>query len=773
MNLSPPRKIASIVLYVLFIYVPFLYVPLITLGSYPAAAQSSKKPEAQTDKENKNQAVLRVETELVQIDVVVADKKGSLIRDLRREDFELFEDGKRQQVTHFAAGTSVKPATWLRPERRTMPSDANAAPTPAEIRAGRYIVVAIDDFHLEPENLLIAKRVLHRFINEQMVAGDQVAFITTSGNIGLYQQFTADRAILERAVDRLSVQTRNVTNSFDVPRISDFQAELIDRGDRQALELAALEILRLEAPSVPAQRGGGGRGASMGGSSAQERAEEQARSKARMIVAQNAHYTRSTLDTLDSVIRSLRQLTGRKMLVLLSDGFFLGGNSSSQISEIQRIIDAATRSGVVIYSIDARGLIATPPGGDASTPSGFATELPGARASIEQRAIEAKRDGMNALAQDTGGFLVVNNNDLNLGFQRVLDDNEVYYVLAYEPPESRRDGRFHRIEVRIADRPELKVRTRKGYLSSTKKSEKSEKVEEKAEKPSQKQKEKADQQARAVKAAQIRSGLVSLFPLRDIPLEMSVDFIDIAGRGPVAMINAHIDASALELLQANGLHNGALDLTGAIFDERGKVAESFSERLTINLKPSSLDAVVKQGFSYLKYVSLKPGFYQTRVALREEGTARLGSAACWIEIPDLTKKQLALSSIFISAAEDERSPQNGTDGKTYQPRPTAAKRRFKRGGKADFLVFVYNAKADKKGSPDVVIQSQVYSGSKLVYASPLAKVTPASDGDLQRLPYAARVSLDGFEAGDYELRLLAIDRLTKATTNKRMNFIVD
>ncbi len=760
MNLSPPRKLAIIGFYALFIVFSF----------YPAVAQSSTQPQEQNDKEKKNQAVLRVETELVQIDVVVADKKGSLIRDLRREDFELFEDGKRQPITHFAAGTSVKPATWLRPERRPIAGDASAAQTSTEVRAERYIVIAVDDFHLAPENLLIAKRVLHRFINDQMVAGDQVAFITTSGNIGLFQQFTTDRTILERAVDRLSVQTRTVTNSFDVPRITDYQAELIDRGDRQALELAALEILRLESPSVPAQRGGGGRGGSMGSGSAQERAEEQARSKARLIVAQNAHYTRSTLDTLDSVIRSLRQLTGRKMLVLLSDGFFLGGNNSSQVYDIQRIIDAATRSGVVIYSIDARGLIAAPPGGDASAPATFATELPGARVGIEQRAIEAKRDGMNALAQDTGGFLVINNNDLNLGLQRVLDDNEVYYVLAYEPPESRRDGRFHRIEVRIADRPELKVRTRKGYLAST---EKSEKVEKKAEKLSEKQKEKAEQQAKAAKAAQIRSGLVSLFPLRDIPLEMSVDFIDIADRGPVAMITAHIDASALELLQANGLHNGALDLTGAIFDERGKIAQSFSERLSINLKPSSLDAVVKQGFNYLKYVSLKPGFYQTRVALREEGTARLGSAACWVEIPDLTKKQLALSSIFISAAEDDGSSQNGDDGKTYQPRPTAAIRRYKRGGKADFLVFVYNAKADKKGSPDVVIQSQVYSGSKLVYASPLAKVTPASDGDLQRLPYAARVSLGGFDAGNYELRLLAIDRLTRATAHRRVNFVVE
>jgi VWFA-related protein len=750
MILSPP---ISLVILMLFL----------ALAHYQSASQTS---------EQKNQPAIRLETELVQIDVVVTDEKGKLVRELRREDFELFEDGKRQQITHFAAGTSIKPATWLKAERK--PNDPNAGgnkigSTATEVRAGRYLVIAVDDFHLEAGNLLQAKRVLHRFIEEQMVAGDQIAFITTSGNIGLYQQFTTDRTILERAIDRLSVQTRTVTSSLDVPRITDYQAELIDRGDREALELA-VELLQREQPSgSPSQRrepGGRNASAAPAGSSVESPEVTQVKAKARSIVTQNAYFTRTTLDTLNEVIRSLRQLTGRKLLVLLSDGFLLGGNSSSQIHEIQRITDAATRSGVVIYSIDARGLIVTVSGGDASTPATISSQNPGAQSRIEHGAIEAQRDGLNALARDTGGFLLTNNNDLNLSLQRILDDNEAYYVLAYEPPETRRDGRFHRIDVRIADRPELKVRTRKGYLApAAAKVEKPEKKKEKeTEQLSEKQKEKAAKEASAAKEAQIKSGLVSLFPIRDIPIEMTLDFIDVAGSGPMGVINAHIAGGALELLQVNGLHNGSLDIATAIFDERGKVANSFSERIAINLKPDSLAAAVKQGFSYLKYVPLKPGVYQARVALREEGTARLGSAFCWVEIPDLAKRQLELSSVFLTTAEVD-------EGKPSQLRPSAS-RRFRSGGKVDFLVFAYNAKMDK-GSPDVVVQSQVYAGSKLIYASPLAKITPAPDGDLQRLPYAARVSLNGFVAGEYELRLMAIDRTTKSTAYRRVNFIVE
>ena len=172
-----------------------------------------------------------------------------------------------------------------------------------------------------------------------MVAGDQVAIATTSGNVGMFQQFTEERDVLERAVNRLNVQQRTVTSSSDIPRITDYQAELIDIGDQDALELAVQEIMRLEPmPSPPRPRGARGAGdferGLDGGASQRERAIQQAQSRARAIVAQNAHYTRATLSNLEGVIRNLRNMTGRKMLVLLSDGFYLGGKSSSQTYDI-------------------------------------------------------------------------------------------------------------------------------------------------------------------------------------------------------------------------------------------------------------------------------------------------------------------------------------------------------------------------------------------------------------------------------------------------------
>src|SRR5262249_33470810 len=156
----------------------------------------------------------------------------------------------------------------------------------------------------------------------------------------------------------------------------------------------------------------------------------------------------------------------------------------------------------------------------------------------------------------------------------------------------------------------------------------------------------------------------------------------------------------------------------------------------------------KNGFSYRRLMALKPGFYQARVAIREEGSARMGSASKWVEVPDIGKKQLTLSGVLLSAGrEDQTDLQLANSG--HCPQPSSATRRFKKGGAVDFMIFAYNAKVEKN-TADLVIQSQVFSGSKLVYASPITKMTIPESADLQRIPYAARISLEEFNLGPYE-----------------------
>jgi VWFA-related protein len=731
-----------------------------TPGQTPAPAQT---PPAQ-------EPVVRISTELVQIDIVVTNREGKLVGDLKREDFQLLEDGVPQQLSHFAVGTSTRPATWLTAERpRRNPSEATLV-QPVEV-PNRYVVLAVDDIHIAPENLAYAKQMLQRFLREQMTSGDQVAVATTTGALGLLQQFTNERPVIERAINRLTSQQRSATTAFDIPRITDYQAELIDIGDQDATELAVQEILRNENPQQAGPpRGGRSQPGQIneGGMSPRERAASQARSRARMIVNENAHFTQATLSTLENLIRSLRDLPGRKLMVLLSDGFFMGGSSGNKSLDIRRVTDAATRAGVVIYAMDTRGLYATNPAGDASQPSGFEQALPGARSRIESSGLEARRNGLNALARDTGGFPVFDTNDFSVGLKRILADNETYYVLAWEPEQSYRDGRFRKIEVKLLGHPELKVRTRKGYFApderaKAKEVEKAKEIERKGEKA-----------ILAAKQEQIRGGLAALFPLRAVPVELAADFIDTTESGAVALVTVQIEAATLNFASANGMQKTALDVVTVIFDEKGKTVTNFSDRLNLNLQPQIHEQVIRRGLLYRKMVPLKPGFYQVRLAVREEGSGQLGSASRWVEITDVAQKKLTLSSILITGTDPlSETPGSKDDPKIggYEPRPTQAQRRFAQGGSIDFLLFAYNARL-AEGQADLVVQSQIFSGSKLIYSTPLTRITSEGAPDLQRLPYAARLSLNAFDPGEYELRLLVIDRLAKATADRRVNFTI-
>ncbi len=661
---------------------------------------------------------------------------------------------------------------------------------------GRYIVLAVDDYHLSPANLIYVKRTLNKFIKEQMVGGDQIAIVSTSGNVGLFQQFTAERQVLERAVNRLSIQEKKLENQNSIPRLTEHQAELIEFGDRDAIELAINEILRFEEadPTVTSGSGNsqprqntnsrGGQSSQsqssvQGGISHREVLEYRVRMASRMVMAMNGNYTQVTLSTLESVIRSLRNLPGRKILALLSDGFFLSGTGVySKLFDLRRITDAATRAGVVIYSIDARGLVTITPGGDATERVEMDPIASNAKSRIEMSAINAKRDGLYALAAETGGTLFYNNNDLNLGLQRVMNANEAYYVLAYEPVESRRDGRFHKIEIRVADRPELKVRTRSGYFAPD---EKEEKAEKKAEEKRREQlknlpPEKLTAELKAENDKKMMAGIGALFPLRDIPIEMAVDFVEMSNFSG-AIVNTHINAASISFAESKGRQQSVVEIAGYLFDERGKIANSFNERININAKPETLEQIKRQGFNYRRLVELKPGFYQARIAVREEKSGRLGSANGWIEIPDVRNQKLTLSGIMMSEAggaalQNLAGAGTANQNGSYAPRPSSASRRFKSGGDLDLLLFVYNAKAEQN-AVDLAVQTQIFSGSKQVFATPLMKIAVAPDTDLQRIPFAARIPLKSLAAGNYELRLMVIDRLAKANALRQVNFTIE
>jgi VWFA-related protein len=662
-----------------------------------------------------------VRTELVQIDVVVTGKDGGCVSGLAPGDFEVLEDGKPQSLSHFA----VEARPGLRVEDAA-PSTPDAAPAPAPAPEpgaprGRFFVLAVDDLHTAPGNVAEARRAMTRFVDEQVSDDDLVALATTSGTAGVFQDFTRDKAALRRAIARVQSRYEPVEPG-GAPYLSEYQAELIDRSDAEALNLAVREILQTEDY--------------LGEVGAREKAYSQARRMVFEIMAR----TGRALTMIQGLVQGLAPLPGRKVVVLASDGFLIGlGAAENRAFDVRKITDAATRSGVVLYALDTRGLLADVPGGDASFKGPAVLNAPGARQSLQTRGNEAQRQALNALAEDTGGFLVRNTNDLSQGLGRILRDNEVYYLLAYEPTNGARDGKFRKIEVRLRSRPGLRVRTRSGYFA-----------------PDDRKAAKAES-PEALREREIGQALGSLFPLEGVPMRMSADFIDLPPAGSQAVIRTQLDVSGVPFVPADGRYSADLEIAGAVYDETGHlVGEVTGERAQLSLTEETYRRATTDGLTVQKTVALPPGRYQVRMAAREGTRSLLGSASAWVDIPDVAAGKVTLSSIFLLA-------DTGAGGKDLAD--VQVDRRFRRGQGLHYVIHAYGLPS----SGGATVQAQVWQGTRLVGVAPAhgLAVTP---GELAA-KWSERIATDSFAPGDYVLRVLVTAGSAKA--QRQTSFRVD
>ena len=731
----------------------FLSLPILLA----AAAAQTPSPLPPGEKPGPPVPRIAAESELVELDVVVTDAKDRPVTDLGPESFELLEDGRPRPVTHFAPGFAA--AAPAGPPAEPTPEAARppAPPNEAAPRT-RYLILAVDDYHLEPADLPYVQRALVRFIDGQLGAGDQAMVVAASGSLGALQQFTTDREVLRRAVDRLRPQNRSYRpGPLDVPRLTEYQAELIERGDQEALSLAVEEIMATE----PAARQN---------NITQSRHEQSVRTMARQITASTAHVTSLTLSALARLVDGLRPVRGRKVVAFFSGGFFLGPERQSERRDLQVIADAAARSGVVFYTIDARGLTSTAPIADASVGGGTnirgprssgSAATPGTRGRIELSGVGAARDGLSALALDTGGLAFFDRNDLQAPLQRVLEDSAVYYRLGFEPQESPRDGRFHKIEVRVPGRPGLRVRAASGYFARGQ--------------------EPAAAGAAPTGGAEqatllLRTALDSPYPLRGLPVDLAADFMA-TDAGDVLVATVWLDASRLPFEAAGGGREAAaLDIVGVVVDEKGKPADQFSDRVELSLTAESKERALRNGLTYRKTLAVPAGLMQARVAVRADPSGLLGSASQWVEVPDRTRAAgLALSSILLlgEGQAPAAAPPGGRGTVSFdRPEGPEVSRRFPRTGHLDYLLVVYPSVKQKAPAPtDVVVESQLVSGSTVLTRSAPAPARAEGPGGL---PVASgRLLLDPLAAGDYELRLVVNDRGTGASATRSLRFTVE
>lgn len=699
-----------------------LSVLLVLLLSVSALSQRNRKPDEQ---------VIRISTELVQVDVVVTDKNGRVVRGLTKNDFELHESGKKQLINFFEFVDATK-ARSEQAQGAARPAQQPSGQGPSEADIRRIFAFVIDDLTIRFEDLTYLREMLMNFVDSQMQPTDLVAIVRTVGGKGLLQQFTTNKDLLRRAINSLVIGAHpfRVFNNPEAQRVT--SADLQPAG------------------------GGGGRFDSSGiidtsGESIDlDNPQEDTNRLLRAYMS---------IGTASFVIDGLRQLPGRKSLVLVSGGIPIlssrPGTAASNISNfLNQLADKATRAGVAIHTLDIRGMLGhsgvaafddTP--GKSAMGSGSATGF--GRAPEESLlgyknpfdTMEAQQ-GLRVLSSATGGIAVLNRNDFNAALGQIVDLSEGYYLLAYTPSDAKFTGDFRKLEIKV--KGDYKVYSRRGYFARDEKPE----------------------AAPATKQEQMLAAVKSPLARRDIDLDAMVLYKAAAPNQGAIDINLVIDPKKLRFDEQNGKREANLDVVGFVFDELGKLRGGFNETVAASLSPDEFKRASETGFTYSANTTMPPGVYQIRLAVHDNKTNGIGTLSRYLEVPDLTKGRLSASSLLLGGV-----PQK--DMSSAAPTPLSANRQMSRKQDLRYAVVIYNAK-QKEGKPQVTTQLVISQNGQQIFKEP-EEVVAASQSNAVQLIKVGQLGLSGVKPGRYTMTLIITDPLVDKkvqTITRSMDFIV-
>lgn len=703
-------------------------------------AQQPAKP--QTDD------VLRINTDLVQTAITVVDKNGRFVDGLDRAQFELTVDGKPRPISFFERVTAGSP----REEQLAIRSEPNAAPAKPPISTptvrGRTIVFFIDDLHLEPDSAHRTRDMLRHFLDNEMSAKDSVAITSASGQIGFLQQFTSNREVLNAAIERLSPLPYDVRGwGTGSTRMTEYLALDIDTGKsdgRKVFQFYVEECMKQtnSKKNAFAMR------------ATQATCETEVKNSARAVLMQAGTITQNMYASLDSLMRSSARMPGRKLAFFVSDGFLMdaGPHGPGLRDKLDRIIDSAQRAGVVVYTIHAKGLVTSFPDASNKTPIDGQGRLDMAMVGE----VAATQDALNALAEDTGGRALRNTNYFDRWVERVLDETSNYYLLAWRPDkEEEKAPKFRYVKVTIAGRPELTVRAPRGYVEGPQPASETA-VNATNEKPV------ADKPAKTPEA-DLRDALSDYYPSGALPTLLSLTYLNTPKNETVLTSSMQISSRGLRYGD-DGKQPATIKLAGVILSDKGKIASSFRNQLSVNpLEAGRSDA----GVIYNQHTPLAPGIYQVRVAVRDEKSGQVGSAMQWVVIPDLARRELTLSSLLLGGQVLENA--KSKDGNAQVQ--LSVDHRFPRSGHLGYWVFVYNAKRDATGAANLTAQAQVLREGQVVLASPQHKLG-GGEADPERIPFGEDLALKTLAPGRYDLRVTITDSIAGTSITQNIDFEV-
>jgi VWFA-related protein len=559
----------------------FLILAACLAFAWPQTQQQAKP--AQTVAEQKI-PTFSVEAAMVVVDVIVRDSKGNLLPDLKKEDFQVFEDNKPQNVVTFAAEKVAigPPAAEKAPPAEPgkvqppVPSpvvnlglNPNQPVKKEDLSGKRLMVLFFDLSSLGTENLIHAIDAAHAFVMKQTGPQDLIAIATYSSELTLVQDLTNDRDLLLKTLDRISSPDSGETTEAD---LSD--ADTSD--DVFVPDTVQFDIFN----------------------------------------------TDRRLSAVETIAKMYREFPERKSLIYFSGGVQTTGVENN--AQIRSTVDNANRSNMSIYTVDSQGLVALPPGGDASQASAGRAMFGGGAMGRQRSNLLGSQETLVTLAHDTGGKAFTDSNDLGLALTQVQKDTNVYYVLGYFSSNSKEDGKYRKIRVEIA-RSGVKIEHRPGYFAS-------------------KAFGQLNQQERDF---QLQQAMGVDRPFVDVPLILQVDFFRRDNSITLVPISIELDGDGLKFEEKGSNREAKFEFVAQATDAKGKVASVARDAVQLRLPADKAEKIKEGGIFYSTGFQLKPGDYKLKFLVRDNVTGKLGSFEQPIQVPSLDLKALNISSIVL------------------------------------------------------------------------------------------------------------------------------
>ena len=403
--------------------------------SSPAPVTPPSKAEAQS-----SAPLIELSVNRVLVPVEVRDKQGRPVGDLKKEDFQVFDEGKPRPVFAFNVekrGAVGSRAAVAAESDRQPPTHDNAA-TQTSILPERITVLLFDDRHLIFEDMTYVQKAALKALDAALSGSDVAAVVSISGKIN--SGLTRDRAKLQNAIMSLRPQGIYAIDT-DCPKVDYYQADLIEnKRDPAALKDLVSQIMTVCSPNTP-----------------ENLAERLADSAAAHSLSAGREDVLGTYATLKELVRRMATLPGQRSLLLVSDGF-LPIEEEARYAESQ-VLDLAMQSNVTINAIDARGLYATSMTASDDTRG----RNPGKVEEYRQSSMRMAEEAMGELADGTGGTFFHNSNDMEAGFKAITQAPEVVYMLELPLDGVKANGSYHCLEVKV-DREGTEVQARRGYF---------------------------------------------------------------------------------------------------------------------------------------------------------------------------------------------------------------------------------------------------------------------------------------------------------------------